>query len=397
MTTTDTQPEQDNRYLLTAQELALTEAKVTKLNDRAARRGWTGHLVLEAERVETTEVNDGGIEVTKVEFAARITGQAPKYNGWEFLAVLDWYSAGGELITRVAPGVELDGIIDRTALVAGACDHCGLVRDRKDIYLVRSESGETKQVGSTCLKDFLGWNTSLVFVYEDETDSMFRDVRGSGGWVDYDTETVLMVAWALIKANGFRPASFDGRTTKGDTLQVLDPRSPEARKLAADILPTLPECKAQVAQIREFILSDQFTGGSEYVVNLKVALAASYVTARLFGLVVSAPQAWAKAIERDLTRKAQRAELVNEFVGQPKDKLAVKVTVKSIRFIDNGYGVTTLYTMVSDTGHLFKWFSTRPVLGEEVTGELLSLTGTVKAHDTYEGTRSTVLTRCKLA
>src|SRR6185503_12463708 len=104
MTTT---AEQDNRRQLTREELAATLEKVEKINARAARRNWTGRLTVEYDKVEITEENDAGIETTRVVWATEITGEAPRYEGWTFLAVLDWHTAGGELITRVAPGVEL--------------------------------------------------------------------------------------------------------------------------------------------------------------------------------------------------------------------------------------------------------------------------------------------------
>lgn len=397
MTTTaefDPREYEDHRRELTAEELSLTQAKVQKINDRAAKRGWTGRLTVEAEQVERTEENEAGIEVTKLVYLTEITGDAPKYDGWTFLAVLDWYSAGGELITRCAPGVET-GVIDRSDLREGACDHCHTVRDRKDIYLVRHEDGRTLQVGSTCLKDFMGWNTIPAWISQDDTDDMYESLSGPGRWVDFAVKDVLAAAWALIKRDGFRPASFDN-ATKWSVLTVLDPRSDKDREFAQEIRPLMDEAQAQADQIRAFILSDDFKGDSEYVVNLKVACHANYVTSRAFGLVVSAPQAWARAIERDLTRKAERAEIVNEWTGQVGDKLTVKATVKSLRFIDSGFGTSTLYTLVGDDNRLYKWFASRSVLGEAVTGELVTLTGTVKKLDDYQGTKSTVLTRCKV-
>lgn len=396
MTTTENQtPEvEDYRRELTAEELSLTQAKVQKINDRAAKRGWTGRLTVEAERVEVTEENEAGIEITKLVYLVKITGEAPKYDGWTFLAVLDWYSAGGELLTRVAPGVQLDGVIDRSALREGACDHCHTVRDRKDIYLVRHEDGRTLQVGSTCLKDFMGWTTIPAWISEDDTDDMYESMGGSGRWVDFDVETVLQVAWALIKRDGFKPSSFDN-STKSATLTVLDPRSDKEREFAREARALVADAKAQAAQIRAYVL-DELTGNSEYVVNLQVALRANYVTARAFGLVVSAPQAWARAVERDLTRRVEREQVCNEWIGQEGDKLEVAVVVKSIRPIDSNYGTSYLYTMADGAGHVIKWFSSSKALGDDVTGEQVTIKGTVKKLDEYQGTKATVLTRCKV-
>lgn len=396
VTDTGTYDEQDDyRRELTLDELAATLEKVEKINARAAKRGWTGRLTVEHETAEVTEENEAGIEVTRKVFLVQITGTPPKYEGWTFLAVLDWHSAGGELITRMAPGVDFEGTIDRTNLRPGACDHCGMVRDRKDIYLVRNDEGRTLQVGSTCIKDFLGWSAMPCFISQDDSDAVFEGTGASGRWVDFAVEDVLAIAWALIKRDGFRPASFDN-STKWDVLSVLDPRGERQKKFAQDIRAEVAAARPQAEQIRAYVLSDDFKGDSEYVVNLRVACRANYITARAFGLVVSAPQAWARAIERDLTRKAEKAALCNEHVGAVGDKLELTVTVKAIRPVDNGFGTSYLYMMTDAAGHAIRWFSSSKALGDEVTGELVTIKGTVKKLDEYNGAKQTVLTRCKV-
>lgn len=396
MTTAENTPEvEDHRWELTASELAATQDKIAKINDRAEKRGWTGRLVVDAVRTEVTEENDAGIEVTKVFFMTKVTGTAPRYNGWEFLAVLDWHSAGGELLTRVSPGVELTGPIDRSNLRPFECDHCGQARNRKDIYLVRHEDGRTMQVGSTCIKDFLGWSAMPVFIRADDIEPEYESMGGGARWLDFAVEDVLAVAWALIKRDGFKPASFYGDSTKASVLTVLDPRTEKERRYAQEARELVADAKAQAAQIRAYVL-DELAGDGEYVVNLKVALRANYVTSRAFGLVVSAPQAWARAVERDLTRRVEREQVCNEHIGSVGDKLEVTVVVKAIRPIDSNYGTSYLYTMADDAGHVIKWFSSSKALGEDVTGEQVTIKGTVKKLDEYQGTKQTVLTRCKV-
>jgi len=392
MTTT---AEQDNRRQLTREELAATLEKVEKINARAARRNWTGRLTVEYDKVEITEENDAGIETTRVVWATEITGEAPRYEGWTFLAVLDWHTAGGELITRVAPGVELSGPIDRTNLRPGACDHCNTVRDRKDVYLVRDEAGVVKQVGSTCIKDFLGWMALPCFISQDEVESEAFVPASSGRWVDFSVEDVLAVAWALIKRDGFKPASFDGGSTKSAVMTVLDPRGEREKAFARDARALVSEARKQAGAIREYVLAMD-SSRSEYLTNLQVCLRANFVTMRGFGLVVSAPQAWAREVERDLIRKAEKAAVCNEYLAAEGTKVEVTVTVQAIRPIDNGYGTSYLYSMTDAAGHVIKWFSSSKALGDEVTGQPVKIKGTVKRCELYNDTKQTMLTRCKV-
>ncbi len=80
-----------------------------------------------------------------------VEGNPPKYNGWTFMAVLNHTSEGNVL--RSVPGIDLPmQYRDRSAV----CDHCQTNRLRRDTYIVRHDDGTWKQVGSTCLHDFLG-------------------------------------------------------------------------------------------------------------------------------------------------------------------------------------------------------------------------------------------------
>jgi hypothetical protein len=87
--------------------------------------------------------------------------------------------------------------------------------------------------------------------------------------------------------------------------------------------------------------------------------------------------------------------VLNEWNGQPGDKLEVSVTLKSIRAIESDWGSSDLYTFEGTDKRIYKWFSTR-VIFREVSGEVINIKGTVKKHDEYKGVKATVLTRVKV-
>lgn len=375
-------------------EYVATVDKIEKINRRAEKRGFTGRLTIEAEQVTVKNTNDIGFEVEEIFWDVLLTGEAPSYNGWTLAATLAWDEESG-LIVRTAPGVEK---VDRTHLKDGWCDHCQTNQHRANTYLVRNAAGEQHQVGSTCIKDFLGWSASVVFLSTDEVQNEIEDMFAGGGYYErrWSITTILAMAWAAIQAYGFKPASsFDG-TTKDAVLAALDPRTRSDRELAAKLEPYVAKSAEQARIVRAWVLSDEFNGDNEYVRNLKAVAAADSASPRNIGLLVSAPQAWARAMERDLVRRAKREELVNEFIGMPKDKLELTVRIKSIRYIEGDYGTKTLYTLISDTKHVIKWFATNDILGETADDTVYKIRGTVKKHDEYNGLKSTVLTRCKI-
>ena len=155
-------------------EYAKTTEKIDKLNQRAANRGWTGRITVTREVVTETKVNAIGLMVTRTYNDVTISGEPPCYDGWTFLASLDFDPEIG-LVVNTAPGVDK---IDRTGLADGECQPCETKRYRRHCYLVRNEAGKQMQVGSTCIKDFLGWSANPVFI---STEKILDELDGFCG------------------------------------------------------------------------------------------------------------------------------------------------------------------------------------------------------------------------
>lgn len=388
-------------------QLAMTREKVDKINARAARKGLAGTLSLTFEPVECEEVDElTKMKRTWTEYAVEVKGNAPAYNGWEFIAKLDWDQHAG-LIVRAVPGVQG---VDRESVREGWCDHCKTTRRRNVTYVVRNqESGETLQVGSSCLKDFTGQFTTIAFPELDSADDDRDGFWGGAGVREYTPETVLATAWACIKLDGFKPASLrDGKTTRDDVMTALYPsKSRNDREFAERIAVLAGEATEKAKEILAFILSDDFTtkADTDYVPNLKAVAAGKAVSTRNIGILASAPQAWARHQEWSLTREREASIYAkSEFIGtapDPKTKtrgsrLDLVVEVKAIRYIPGDYGVRTLYTMVTQDECVVKWFASGlDVLGE-TPGGMYRIRATVKAHETFKGNKSTILTRCQL-
>jgi hypothetical protein len=385
-------------------QLEATRAKVEKINARAERKGLAGTLTMTAEPVEVTETNElTKITETWTEYKVEIKGNAPAYNGWEFIAKLDWDANAG-LIVRSVPGVESS--VNRETVTEGWCDHCKTTRQRLVTYVVRNQqTGDTLQVGSSCLKDFTGQYTTIAFPELSADDDSEGGFFGGSGEREYNPLTVLAVAWACVKLEGFKPASSYGSTTKGDVMTALNPsKSKQDREWAATIAPLADEAAEKAVQLLAWILSDDFAGTTDYVLNMKAVAAGKAVSARNIGLLASAPQAWAKALERSLIRQREASAYANsEFLGTAPDRekgikgsrLELTVEIKAIKYIPGNYGSTTLYTMITPEGNVVKWFASNDTLGEEI-GARYVIRGTVKKHDLWEGMKSTALTRCSI-
>lgn len=399
-------------WALSAGEYQATVEKIAKINARAEKRGFTGRLeVIGTRREATTKDHYTGLEKTYVVVDTRITGEAPQYNGWTFLARVDTLeTAEGRHTFTLAPAPGVDHV-DRSLVRPGFCDHCGTARYRKNTYLVReSETGEIRNVGSTCIKDFLGWSASVVFFTEGDVAGDIDDLVGGGVYREqhYSVETILTYAHAAIRAFGWVAASSysDQPSTSSRVRFALNPpRTLNDRDRAElALLGTFAaEAGERAEVVRAWVLSDAFKGTSTYVDNLKVAASVDFVTDKQVGILASAPQSYIRHLETAAERKAKEAQWAAEKAAKqasdylaPKGtkKVRVEGTITGIRYIPGDYGTTVLYTILTKDGNLVKWFASREALGE-AEGREVVIEGTVKDHEEYNGIKSTVLTRCK--
>lgn len=381
-------------FELNAYELEMTREKIEKINARCAKRGIPGGLNVEYREETKKEKNSVGVEIEYVVYMTKITGISPKLPNWEFIATLD-YDHNAGLIVRTYPGVNS---IDRSELREGFCDHCQTERYRKNTYVMRNtETGEQIQVGSSCIKDFTGWE-ALPYSAEKMSKDVEEMSGGFGGGArDVSTLTVLSVAWACVTEFGYVRSREIGATV--DMVRnVIDPPrkiSPEFRAELERLSAHADSMTDRAKELREFILSDDFAGTSEYVLNLKSIVGADKVSSRNYGLLVSAPQAWARHLEKTFIQKVEKAESTSVHVGEIGERWALALTVESERHIETAYGSSTLYKLSDASGNVYSWFASAPKL-DGMIGERVSLTAGIKAHKDWKGNAETALTRCTL-
>jgi hypothetical protein len=399
---------------ISASRLDEAYERIAKANRRLARNGIEERFELEVgpEVIKAVGPFDpqGCITVhTQFEAKVDISLNTPEisYGGWTFIATL--VDETGDLITRVAPGQDLGGYAPKEAV----CDHCGIVRQRNETYIVRNEEGEIKQVGSSCIRLFLGVQPSLWALTYDLSD-LADDNDRDGGYVRteriYQVRTLIAVAHVITEGGrGYRNRNhFDG-STAGEVQSFLHPSfsflSPtEAAELRAknaaiaagvEALPA-SEVDAVIAAVNDL---DEVT---DYGRNMRILVGKEFVGAKSFGYVVSAVAVYAKATGAAAERaaKALAAPKATGYVAPVGAKLkgiqAVVTMVKPLA--ENQWGGTPyLVTLTAkETGQTIKWFaSSRPSVNE--LDEVTFAGGTVKAHDTFRGEDQTMVTRVKFA
>lgn len=338
-----------------------------------------------------------------------VMGETPQAGGWRFVAVLQHTEAGNLL--RVIPGAEGIEIPDTYRNTSPMCEHCAKNRRRKDTYLLMNRAtGEFKQVGSNCLRDFTGQNdphrAAKIAGWFDEILHHLRNMGDGGG--EFIVETVRFLARVVqyIRQDGWvsrgearesgemnRRATADRvwddmipSKTRSYTAPVKPPEPTESD--VATALAALEWVRAGMGKsIRPGVLSD-------YEHNLIVACAGDHVGHREIGIVASAIRAYAKSVEDQVAREQAAARTGESgWVGQPKQRqMFTDLRCVMARELESQYGVTVLHKFEDAAGNVFVWFASRDHL---VVGATYSGDATVKGHDSYQGVKQTTITRCK--
>ncbi len=391
-------------YSIPASAATEAQARIEKANRRLARAGIEDRFTFELTEPYVTKVGDPPREM----FYRDLTLSHPSisYGGWEFVAAVDHLEAGA--LVRSKPGVELNGWRPEVS----ECEHCGKVRRRAATYLVEHEDGTRKQVGSSCMTDFLGvkpaglWALGFDPLEESEDDGWLSG--GSYGG-DVATENLEVLAVALAVTDGGREyVSRDASMWRGtastsdavrDQLFGGGPReSAEQRAERARLAERAQEFLRDGTAEKVLAYAQQMEGEGDYATNMRVLAAGEHVDFKHTALLASAVSGWARDNDRRAVREARAAAYTPGHLAPVKDKVTghtavVEKVVPLEAYVYGGEG-GSLVIMRASTGHTLKWkASTRQDLS---AGDKVTFTGgTVKAHEAYNGQDQTVLTRVK--
>ncbi len=326
-------------------------AEFVRLAKRAARIGapaitWTFGAVVQREvdvRVITDEgesdIASPGVVTHRTRLVPfvhlTLTGSRPKIAGWEFAATVQ-HVDGVNILRSCLPGEDRP-IPDAYRTRGSVCDHCGLDRDRRDTYLVVSEAGDWKQVGSSCLVDFFGHEDPHALAAYAEilasaialADGAGSDegggcgFGGSGPWalVEY-----LGCVAAEIRESGWVPkASVPDKPNLATANQAKDRMAP-ARDAKPRDRSVLAVDVAVATAAYEWALA--LGGGAErlndYLWNLHAVAKSGVAEWRTFGLAASLVAAYTKAEAR---RRERADRKPSEHVGTVGESRSFALTL----------------------------------------------------------------------
>lgn len=332
--------------LVATANLSTIKDRVAKINRRAEKLGVEGVSLQYGETQILTKRDDSGramyrypaVEVT-------VVGPTVKVEGWTFVASID-HSEG--LVKSIPDAPEgLRSFVDEPD-----CSHCKLDRRRTTTYILISEDA-TIQVGSGCVKDFLGHEVSLTIFeasldLEDEFEAM-----GSGGEFGYALETFLAVTSAAIRSFGWISRS-DARvqmtsSTAEDVLSFF------RQKL--DVILTAEDEKIAAEAIE---WAKSIDAHNDYLGNLKQIAENGFVTYQSAGFAASMLNAYKRDLQTRMEREAENSAPV------PEDRIQVTGKVVKTDWKDGYQGNSRHVMIVLDDRGFRVWGTVPRVLSSTV-------------------------------
>jgi len=377
---------------------------VEATNTRAALHGLTGYEITATAPflADYRDPRTGEVIGKRPTVTVTLTGAVPRHQGWTVLARLD-HDEEGETITSLFPGLDDQhaAAAREYRAVANLCHGCGVARHRTATYLVRNESGEWRQLGTTCVEPYTGlpikglqalWRFNAIKDSDwDESDGgMPADLR-------VPVEQVLRVTAAVVAMEGrYYSRAQEWQRVVPTAHQVeayfFDRKAGSEWRAAVD---ADRDAAATAAAIRAWAVQG-YGDTNDYRHKVAQLAKSDTVSPRHLPTLVSAIAGWRKDQERAEVERAAQLSIAQGIIGQ---RHTAPVTVTAVIPLEDrhyGYRVQrrNLIKFQDASGNVFVWFSSSADVPEK--GEEVELTGTVKEHSTYGTTVQTVVTRCKL-
>ena len=391
-------------------------ARVAKMNKRAAKLGMDP-LVLTTigEEFETchrkTDMDDMDGNPRWESYKIRIvlvtlTGTCPRVNGWAMAATIQ-HEEGGNIL-RTVPGFETTLPLQyRTN--GTICEHCETNRKRNDTYVLQSETDGWKQVGRSCLADFIRSENAAglaewaeLLAHLDEEISAYEEEGFGGGHSRgyFSAQNLLTQVACCIRADGWcsrteAKNSYDGKvSTVDNALACMDSKwfNKQNAKYQESHAPTEADAKRATEAI-EWAQALPSDVTQDYLWNIRVISHTEHIGHREAGLAGSIIAAFNRHMEQELAKKYER-DHPSEWFGTKGERATFTLTVIGFKDIQSDFGSTTLVTFRTPNGDRAKWFASNATGFEQ--DKTYEVKATVKGHDEYKGSKQTLLTRCSI-
>ena len=329
-------------------------------------------------------------------FNVLLGGNVPVINGWEFVAKIDHANKELGSIIRALPGKTLP---EKYRKGECKCEHCNINRFRRDTFILYNvQADEHKQVGRTCLKDFLGHeNPENVAKMAELLSYAYEMSRGYANEIGGDRrylnlENYLTHVAAAVRVKGY----FVSKATANENPGMLSTAFVALNSLMdsyEEVLTLLDVDREMAVKAIEWAQAIGEDGSTlnDYQHNIKLLAASGAIEFRSSGYAASIVGGYIRSITAEQVKVEKP---VSNHIGTPGDKITVTTTLKHIATTSSGYGDGFMYLFEDQNGNVIKWFTALDIKKEK--GDVVKFTAKVKNHDVYNGVKGTIVTHAKV-
>jgi hypothetical protein len=407
-------------YTIFFGDVELFNKLVANANKKAAKLGVPAYTTMTGAP-RKVKFTDRGIERYHTMVDVTIVGETPKYAGWKLVGVITPLKVdSGEilpLVTTVPGETVLTGTERRDPL---NCDHCKVRRDRNETFIVRHDDNTERQVGRSCLSDFLGDHrmspAGLASLLNTLAGISNEVAKWSKGERKYDSESLTLVTactLSVIRKNGWVSVT-EARNSNGtksptryyvqevmhavltkpdgsnhDVLWAWE----QTTSNLTDMLPTEEDfVKASEYINNASMILESKTEQNDYLDALRLLTSFNAVNRKALGIACSLVAFVNRemGIETNpLKAMLLKALKTSGFVGEIKKRRVFVATLVESKVCNGAYSSFILSSFVDANGNLIKVFGSVPFN----LGETVEFKATPTRHDTYGETKSTVVNR----
>lgn len=398
----------DGFYSIPSPNVYGLNKKVEKLNRRAVKLGLPEVGIEECFNY-TYKYSDSFTDMPiyqKYTVFKAVTTHKISMGNWSLIARID-REEGGAIISQVPHNVThySRAAIKRARAMPGLCDHCNKLRSRRKTFIVRDNSTNSyKQVGASCLKDFIGEDSAgKILSFNTMIKQVCTNVEnypsGAYGAAYIKVADVVNLAHIVSSFYGYvskaKSESYGGVTTAQRVSEYLFTTRKDPKLEKALLEGITLDFNTNNAIKWAASISDAEVELNEYLGNLRTIARSGIVSARQFGYTVSIPGAYARHLENERRKNKVVPEDPIAEVGTklsltmkptPTDKKkgitllpAIPVTIVNVRYNDDwgNYNIRFEDT-AGRTGYASSKYNTDQDGEELVQGETYTFAGRVK-------------------
>lgn len=319
-------------------------------------------------------------------------------NGWSFLGSVE-HSKDGNIILKKIYDVQIP---EQYLNSDDYCEHCNTKRYRKFTYLVyKAETGEIHQIGSTCLKAYLGFDVSLLLEHFKLMDTITNMMGYEGERIakrgieaqpfdEFIKRTIVHIdEYGYVSAKKAREHNtIEKNIIDGNFLSATGDTVFASFNNMRKIVPfETEEVVNKYNAIVEWV--NGLENNSDYIHNIKTLMKRGYVTFKTATTAASIVGVW----YANTHKKKIEDKIISNHFGTIKERMVVDVTVEHISFFEGQYGAGKCYKFRTNEGNVAVWFSAKAdlELGKRYVGK-----ATVTKHTEFKGVKQTQLNRCSL-